>query len=139
MKRSRDDPIIIDPYPFNQLRDKQLFEHDRNVLARIIYKNGHQYRRHEFLFQMKSAVKKCDQILQGQLQPDRVESVILAIQKASEWWYQLLCIGHMIPQSLTVVACLGRLSALLRKISISTAAPNPYSYDDDDEGVPVDS
>lgn len=135
MKRDRDEPFTIDPHPFAQVRDKQMFEHDRNILARIIYKNGNQYRRHEFLTLMKKVVRLCDEFLDGS---GSNKSIFPAIQKASEWWFQLLNMGHMLPQTLTVVACLGRLSALLRRLGPKNVS-STYSHDDDDEGVPIET
>ncbi len=135
MKRTRDD---VSPFPFTHMREREMFEHDRNILARIIYKNGHQFRRHDFLFRMKKVIRLCDELIDGQLRNSEADTVITTIQKAAEWWYQQLCMGHMLPQALTIVACLGRLADLLRRITSGVHSTNACDYGDD-EGVPVDS
>jgi hypothetical protein len=132
LKRTREDGVSH--LPFSDLREKELFETDRNILARVVYKHSYQFRRLRYLGDMKRVVVLCDRFLESST--SEVPRILLAIQRAAEWWFQQLSIGQNLPHALTITACLARLAEILKRIDGSTRASNHFAADDD-EGVPV--
>ena len=121
--------------PFLTLRDKELFEIDRNILARIVYKNQFQYKRIDVLDRVKSLVKLVDEFL---ITKDlrMIPTLIESIELAAERFFQQLSMGLMITFSMTCVGALGRLAEIVRRIPSGSHVRPIHSPND--EGVPVD-
>ena len=118
--------------PFLCERDIDLFQIERNILARIVYKNTAQYRRNEIMNRIKAVVKVSDKLMQDG-NDKLVPHLLQLIKIASERFFQQLSMGLMIPISMVCVGCLARLYELLRRL--------PYNSPvllEQDEGEPVD-
>jgi hypothetical protein len=116
------------------MRDKELFEIDRNIIARIVYKGQYQYRSIDLLERVKSLVKLIDEFIISK-DTRMLPQVIDAVERAAERYFQQLSMGLMVPQSMAAVGGLSRLAEILRRIPVS----HPISIDMNniDEGVPV--
>lgn len=125
--------------PFLTQRDKELFEIDRNILARVIYKIHFQYHRIDLLERLKTLVKLVDEFLML-VSVSMIPQLIEAIEKAAERFFQQLSMGLMITQSMTCVGALARLSEILRRIPVahSKVSDRTQFEDEFDEGIPVD-
>ena len=138
-KRPRD---LVQSSTFESQRDLDLFEVERNILGRVVYKNKAQFRRNDILERVKVVVKHMDQLLSHP--STRVHSALLScIRAASERFFQQLTMGLMIPMSMVCVGALGRVFEILHRMPLS---PQPDSMrkvsgscdTDYDDGVPVD-
>ena len=126
--------------PFATVRDKELFEIERNILARFVYKNQYQFRRIDILERVKRLVKELDEFLvRGDLK--MVDPMLETIALASERFFQNISMGLVLPISMVCVASMARLAEILRKVprTIQPTGVIPgLSRDDEwDEGVPI--
>ena len=119
--------------PFLNLREKELFEVDRNILARAVYKNHYQFRRIDILDRIKNLVKVIDSFLSS-ADITHIPKLLKATELAAERFFQQLSMGLMIPMSITIVAAIGRIAEIARRVPQVMNVTN----DDDDYGVPVD-
>jgi hypothetical protein len=132
LDNSRSEPST--PFlPFKTFRDKELFEIERNILARMVYKSHYQYRRIDVFDRLKRLIKLADDFLTSR-NANSVPDVISAIEIAAERFFQQISMGLMITQSMTCVAALGRLMEIMRRVPFTHSQPTM----DDDEGVPVE-
>ena len=121
--------------PFKTVRDYELFEIDRNILARMVYKSHYQYRRIDIFDRLKRLIKLADEFLSSRA-VDLVPHLISATERAAERFFQQMSMGLMITQSMTCLAALGRLMEILRRIPCGHEGALLDSFDD--EGIPVE-
>lgn len=115
---------------FHSEHDRELFELDRNVLSRIVYKNQYQFRRIDILDRVKVVIKMIDLFLKtgdSSLVPLLLERIYIA----SERFFQHVAMGLMLPLSLTCVAALARLGDILRRVPRKMESDSAF---DSDEG-----
>jgi len=120
--------------PFLSERDRELFEVDRNILARIVYKNQYQFRRIDILNRVKHLVKSIDLFLKtGDM--SLVPSILQLVDIASERFFQQLTMGLMVPLSITCVAAIARLGDTLRRTTPKLEALSGIQTDDEGEFI----
>ena len=133
-KRPIDDVSLgLSHSPFLTKRDLEMFEMERNILTRIIYKNQLQFRRIDILNRLKSLVKALDELYQLR-QTNRIIETLGMLESASERFFQHVTMGLMLTLSMTCVACLARIAEVLRRIPVVMELSGTYNGD---EGVPV--
>ena len=119
-------------HAFLSERDRELFEVDRNILARIVYKNQYQFRRIDILNRVKHLVKSIDLFLKtGDM--SLVPSILQLVDIASERFFQQLTMGLMVPLSITCVAAIARLGDTLRRTPSKLEALSGIQIDDEGE------
>jgi hypothetical protein len=125
---------------FASLRDKELFEIERNILARFVYKNQYQLRRIDILERVKELVKDLDEFL-IRADPKMVDQLLEKIKFASERFFQNITMGLILPISMVCVASMARIAEILQKLN--RAEPIAQTVLDNkcddlwDEGIPV--
>ena len=134
--------------PFPSERDHEMFMIERDLLARIVLKQHCAYRRIDIMDRIKTVVKALDQYLRNpDFDIERCEKLRRLINIASERFFQQVSMGLMIPMSTVCLGALGRLSALLDRITNSKGVndhiPNilgsQYTcHADDDDGIRID-
>lgn len=118
-------------FPFSSRRDKELFDLERNLLARIVYKNQYQFRRIDFLDRLKKLVKDLDEFMVCN-DPLIIAPLLNTITLASERVFQSIAMGLIVPICMVCVAALARLAEILQKC---TQLSNENNLD---EGVPIE-
>jgi hypothetical protein len=133
-----DDSSDISQSAFQSERDRELFEVDRNILARVAYKNQYQFRRIDVLDRVKQLVKVVDMFMKT-ADLSLIPTLLHRINIASERFFQQLRMGLMVPLSMTCVAALARLADIVRRIPhISEGAPGAPPYEFEDEGERIE-
>lgn len=142
MSRKRPHEESTDDWtPFASVRDRELFEIDRNILARFVYKNQYQFRRIDILERVKRLVKDLDEFLVRR-DHKMVGPILESIKVSSERFFQNISMGLILPISMVCVAAMARLAEILQKVVRPTLVADGVigsnDGDDWDEGVPVD-
>ena len=134
-KRSLDDGNAV----FASTRDREMFDIDRSILARIVYKNQYQFRRLDILDRVKTLVKQLDEFtVTGN--KGMIPMIIESAQLASERFFQHMSMGLMLPMSMVCLGSLGRVVEIVRRIpqvGVVTVTAG-HSSMDDDEGIPIE-
>lgn len=133
-KRSLDDGCVF----FASQRDREMFDIDRSVLGRIVYKNQYQFRRLDIIDRVKALVKQLDEFYAtGNM--SMKQSIIASAQLASERFFQQMSMGLMLPISMVCLASLGRVVEIVRRIpEVDETVIVTYSSMADDEGIPIE-
>jgi hypothetical protein len=134
-KRSLDDGCVF----FASQRDKEMFDIDRSVLGRIVYKNQYQFRRLDIIDRVKDLVKQLDEFYAtGNM--SMIQSIIALAQLASERFFQQMSMGLMLPISMVCLGSMGRIVEIVRRIPVVDAGTVivAHSSMDDDEGIPIE-
>ena len=118
---------------FGSLRDKEMFEIERNILTRIVYKNHYQFRRIDIIDRVKMLVKALDE-LYVRNDTASIPQLLREVEWASERFFQHVTMGLMVTLSMTCIASLARIAEILRRVP---AKPTHMSIVDGDEGVPI--
>lgn len=133
-KRSLDDGCVF----FASQRDREMYDIDRSVLGRIVYKNQYQFRRLDIIDRVKALVKQLDEFYAtGNI--SMKQSIIASAQLASERFFQQMSMGLMLPISMVCLASLGRVIEIVRRIpEVDGTVIVAYSSMADDEGIPIE-
>ena len=110
-----------------------MFEIERNILTRIVYKNHYQFRRIDIIDRVKMLVKALDE-LYVRNDTASIPQLLRAVEWASERFFQHVTMGLMVTLSMTCIASLARIAEILRRVP---AKPTHMSIVDGDEGVPI--
>jgi hypothetical protein len=130
-------------YPFFSPRDKDLFELERDVLARIVYKQHCAFRRINIIDRVKAVVRLLDKLLVSPKDMlSKLPTVVTALERASERFFQQLTMGLMIPISTVCLGSLARVAEIIKRIPNQISNPGTVTQEyfvyDDDEGIQIE-
>jgi len=127
-------------FPFFSPRDKELYDMERDVLARVVYKQHCAFRRIDILDRIKAVVRLMDKLSSSPSEMfHKSELLLVAVHRASERFFQQLTMGLMIPMSSVCLGSLARVSEIIQRIPKNiSSVTNIAGIDDDDCGEPLD-